>query len=145
MVFCLDESPRGAPILLSSLWEELWPEAGPEGTHGPAHRRKTVHLWALWQGICSPALTTHPSPPSLQQNDLHSGSKGRSCFLVTFYMTIFLLSWTVFHSCWLIFKFISAASLSFSYIYFRRYCLCTARIFRFAFSLCSQQQWTLSI
>lgn len=74
MVLFLDESPRGASLPLSSLWEDLRPEAGPEGAHGPAHRRKTLRLRALWQGIRTPPLPTYPSPASLQQNDLHTAS-----------------------------------------------------------------------
>lgn len=80
MVLFLDESPWGASVLLSPLWEVLRAEAGPEGAHGPAHRRETVRLRALWQGIRTPPLPTHPPPPSLQQNDLHTASKGREVF-----------------------------------------------------------------
>lgn len=79
LVFFVDESPRGASVLLSSLWQDLRPEAGPEGAPGPPHRRKTLHLRALWQGFRTPSLPTHPPPPSLQQNDLHAASEGTLC------------------------------------------------------------------
>ena len=82
MVWFLDESPRGASLLLSSLWEDLRPEAGPEGAHGPAHRRETVRLRALWQGLRTPPLPTHPPPASLQQDDLHAAAEGTELFLL---------------------------------------------------------------
>lgn len=76
----LDESPRRASVLLLSLWEELRPEARPEGAHGAAHRRETLRLRALWQGLRTPALPTHPPPPALQQSDLHAASEGKEAF-----------------------------------------------------------------
>ena len=72
-----DESPRGASVLLSSLWQDLRTEEGPEGAHGPAHRGETLHLWALWQSVWTPPLATRPPPAPLQQDDLHAASEGR--------------------------------------------------------------------
>lgn len=77
-----DESPWRSSLLLPSLWQELRPEAGPEGAHGPAQRPQALRVRALRQGLRPPAFPAHPPPATLQPQGSHAACQGTSRFLL---------------------------------------------------------------